>query len=153
MRWVALALLLIRRSVTRDPKTHFALVDVEADVRAELASELAQYHLAVSSAFGLLGEIVDSGNRRNLPLAAKIDVLLASRLQTDLRAVDLLSTLGYALQATTIASTVREIAVALMYIGGSNDRARDWGDHDKERRSYPQNQEREAEQHRHRHAR
>ena len=64
-------------------------------------------------------------------------MILASRLQTDLRGVALEASLGYALQAMTIASAVREIAVALMYIGADDGRARDWAQHDKEWCTYP----------------
>jgi hypothetical protein len=73
---------------------------------------------------------------RNCP-AAKVGLILVSRIANDLRVCSLTSQLGYGLQALVIGGTIIELVGALCYVGESDNRAASWAEHSDHRHSYP----------------
>ena len=114
-----------------------SITELESVVRARMEPELRDYVDVLGKAYNLLGEIVEASNVNQLSLSAKVQVMLAARLQEDLRSVDLTASLGYALAALTHASVVREVAYGMMYLD-SDDRALAWWAHQKENKAYPE---------------
>jgi hypothetical protein len=69
--------------------------------------------------------------------AAKVALILTSRLANDLRACSLLSQVGYGLQGLVQASTVVEVVGALSYVGCDDSRAFAWSQHTDFRHTFP----------------
>ena len=58
--------------------------------------------------------------------AAKVGLILTSRLTNDLRVCSLSAQLGYGIQALVVGATIVEVAGALAYVGDSVSRAARW---------------------------
>lgn len=69
--------------------------------------------------------------------AAKVGLILTTRLANDLRVCALTSQLGYGLQALVLAGTVVELVGSLSYVGESDSRAVKWAEHTNRRHTYP----------------
>jgi len=69
--------------------------------------------------------------------AAKVGLILTTRLANDLRVCSLAGQLGYGLQALVLAGTVVELVGSLSYVGGSDSRAVTWAEHTDRRHTYP----------------
>lgn len=69
--------------------------------------------------------------------AAKVGLILTTRLANDLRVCSLTSYLGYGLQALVLAGTVVELVGSLSYVGDSDSRAVSWAEHKDHRHTYP----------------
>ncbi len=69
--------------------------------------------------------------------AAKVGLILTSRLANDLRGCALLSQLGYGIQGLVLASTVVEVVGALSYVGYDDSRAVAWSTHKDFRHTFP----------------
>lgn len=69
--------------------------------------------------------------------AAKVGLILTSRLANDVRASAVLSQVGYGLQGLVLASTVVEVVGALSYVGYDDSRASEWSAHRDFRHTYP----------------
>ena len=69
--------------------------------------------------------------------AAKVGLILTTRLANDLRVCSLTSQLGYGLQALVLAGTVVELVGALSYVGDNDSRAVKWAEHTDHRHTYP----------------
>jgi len=67
--------------------------------------------------------------------AAKVGLILRSRLTNDLRVCSLSAQLGYGIQALLVGAAVVELVGALAYI--SDSRAENWAKHSNLRHSYP----------------
>ena len=69
--------------------------------------------------------------------AAKVGLILTTRLANDLRVCSLTSQIGYGLQALVLVGTVVEVVGALSYVGDSDCRAVSWAEHTDRRHTYP----------------
>lgn len=69
--------------------------------------------------------------------AAKVGLILTTRLANDLRVCALTSHLGYGLQALALAGSVIEVVGSLSYVSGSDDRAITWAEHTDLGHTYP----------------
>lgn len=69
--------------------------------------------------------------------AAKVGLILATRLANDLRVCSLASQLGYGLQALVCCGTVVELVGIMSYVGDSDSRAVSWAEHTDRRHTYP----------------
>ncbi len=69
--------------------------------------------------------------------AAKVGLMLTSRLANDIRVCSLTSYLGYGLQALGFSATVLEVVGALAFVGCSDSRAVGWAEHADPKRTYP----------------
>jgi len=69
--------------------------------------------------------------------AAKVGLILATRLANDLRVCSLTSQLGYGLQALVLAGTVVELVGTVSYVGENDSRAVSWAEHEDRRHTYP----------------
>jgi hypothetical protein len=113
--------------------------DIEAEVALQLAPYLGLYESSISDAFNLLARYImtmvelSDGTVEGL---AKVRLLLATRLQGDLRVVYQTARLGYGLPAMTIASVVQEVAFVMLYVD-SDARAKEWEQHQERKMSYP----------------
>lgn len=63
-------------------------------------------------------------------LSQRAELLLLSRLGNDLRCIVVLSGIGFPAQSVSLAAGSFETAFALAYIAGSEERSRQWVDHD-----------------------
>jgi len=69
--------------------------------------------------------------------AAKVGVILTSRLANDIRVCSLSAQLGYGIQALALGATIFEIVGALCHVGDSESRAIEWAKHADVRHTYP----------------
>jgi len=69
--------------------------------------------------------------------AAKVGLILTTRLANDLRVCVLTSYRGYGLQSLALVGTVVELVGALSYVGHSDERAVAWAEHRDLRHTYP----------------
>ena len=116
-----------------------SIAAVEEQVRAELEPHLAPYAECADRAFTLIEDVTDLASGI-LPQTApaNIQLLVLGRLQGDLRACWLSASVGYALPAMTLASSIQEIAFGAAYLESSDDRAREWVEHENEKKQYPE---------------
>src|SRR4051812_48843731 len=117
-----------------------SIEDVERDVADQLGAELADYRALVAVAWNMLGDVLSRGAAQAAVLtrAGKIAMPLLARVQADLLATVRLAETGYGMQALTLASSLHENAYIVMYIGNSDDRAREWMQHQNTRKQYPE---------------
>lgn len=113
---------------------------VEEQVRAQLEPHLAPYAEFAGHAFTLIEDVTDIASSGVLPQTAPANIQLTvlGRLQGDLRACWLSASVGYALPAMTLASSIQEIAFGAAYLESSDDRAREWVEHENEKKQYPE---------------
>lgn len=69
--------------------------------------------------------------------AAKVGLILTTRIANDLRVCHLASEGGYGLQGLVLVGTVVELVGALSYVGHDENRAKTWAAHTNRRRTYP----------------
>jgi hypothetical protein len=69
--------------------------------------------------------------------AAKVGLILTSRLTNDLRICSLSAQLGYGIQALLVGATIVELVGALAYVGNSESRAANWAKHSDLKHTYP----------------
>ncbi len=70
-----------------------------------------------------------------MPKALHVAVKLLLRLSNDLRSAQILTSMGYPIQAFAIAASMCEVAYTVAWIGGDETRAQVWLDHDDPTRS------------------
>ena len=112
---------------------------LEASVAAKLETDLREYEIMSALTFNAMSEI----NRRasawdDLSFSGKLGMILLARLQADLRVVTWAAATGYAVPAMTVAASLHENAYILMYIGNSDERAKEWVEHTKTKTTYPE---------------
>lgn len=117
-----------------------AIEEVERDVTERLRGDLADYRALVAVGWNMVGDLLSraAAHSAELTHAGKIGMPLLARIQADLRATMRVAETGYALPALTLASSLHENAYISMYIGDSDERAREWMEHQKTHKQYPE---------------
>ncbi len=112
------------------------------DVQRDFALRLGPFFTLADQTRALFERSLESvaGHPRadeNAVASTKVCLILAARLQNDLRACCILSRCGYGLQAMGLAASMLEIAGALFYVGRDEKRAIEWATHSDHGHSYP----------------
>jgi len=112
----------------------------EAEVREALASGIVDYENLIASIYDCitLAAVAFSQIEPHAKASGNLFALLLARLQGDLRVCVRAALDGYAIQALTLAATIHELSYQAIFIGGSDDRAREWSEHVNESRQYPE---------------
>ena len=119
-----------------------SIEEAEKKAASVLRSELKD-HLELTRGFmNLIGESVVSLGMRPIDECTqsfKVTSQLLIRLANDLRCIGLLAECGYHLQAWTIASSIYEVGITIAFIGGDDELAQKWIDHDKPDQAFLKN--------------
>src|SRR3989441_1123822 len=110
----------------------------EKRVAETLEPHLRAHQVLATSAFNLIGALlaqVPEAPINKLPKALHVAVKLMLRLSNDLRSVQILTSMGYPIQALSIAASMCEVAFTVAWIGADETRAQVWLDHDDPTRS------------------
>jgi len=116
---------------------------VEADVQRNFALRLGSFFALADQTHALLERSLElvAGYPQadeNTVAPAKVCIILAARLQNDLRVCSIVSSRGYGLQAMGLAASMLETAGTLFYVGRNESRAIEWAKHSDHGHSYPQ---------------
>jgi hypothetical protein len=113
-------------------------LEAESNAQDQLSNYLAPLVGLVEQTISLYERALDAIAEHPRPgAAAKVGLLLTSRLANDLRVCSLSARLGYGLPALGLGATIFEIVGALCYVGDSESRAADWAEHTDVRHTYP----------------
>lgn len=113
---------------------------LESELRAgrEIQSHLSSLFTLVDELDFLLERAINAHAETAAQTpAAKVCLILATRLANDIRVCSIASRQGYGLQGLGLVATVVELLGALSYIAASDDRAVAWAEHSNRRKSYP----------------
>ncbi|MGA9966456.1 MAG: hypothetical protein WBQ10_14755 [Terriglobales bacterium] len=114
------------------------LNEAESIARDQLSSRLAPLVALTEQTGSLYERAMDAiAEHPRHGAAAKVGLILASRLTNDLRVCSLSAQLGYGIQALVVGATIVEVAGALAYVGDSVSRAARWAEHSDLRHAYP----------------
>jgi hypothetical protein len=114
------------------------LSEVESVARDHLSSSLAPLVALTERTGSLYERAMDAIAEHPRPgAAAKVGLILTSRLTNDLRVCSLSAQFGYGIQALLVGATIVEITGALAYVGDSESRAAAWAEHSDLRHAYP----------------
>lgn len=128
----------INKLLSRRSQEH-ALTQLEASVRRALADELVDYSALLGRVYNAITHgLVLFGKHDNPPPVAKLQALILARILADLRVCQWTATGGYVFQAITLASVLHEVSYGLIYLGKSDDRAKEWIEHDNLKKTYPE---------------
>jgi hypothetical protein len=116
----------------------------EREIGLKLRKALAPYRVLGDGLVEVISEIVE-GLREREPGAEHAVALIAARLATEALAVHNLIGLGYPVQAFTIVGSMLELMHTAAYIGGNNERAREYFEHANRAKAYPGNVKRTIE--------
>jgi hypothetical protein len=119
-----------------------SIEDAEKKAANELLLKLKD-HLELTREFmNLIGESVISLGMRPIDectQSVEVTSRLLIRLANDLRCLGLLAERGYPLQAWTIASSIYEVGITIASIGGDDELAQKWNDHEKPDQAFLRN--------------
>jgi len=111
----------------------------ERKVRRQLKPFLKEYERLIALVYDYIPAAASVYARGPVQKpVGNLQLILLTRLQADLRVCQRSACDGYPLQALTIASSIHEISYGLIYLGDSNERAKQWTEHSNERRQYPE---------------
>jgi hypothetical protein len=104
-----------------------------------LADELVDYSSLVGKVYNAVTHGLELFSQHdNPPPVAKLQALILARLLADLRVCQWAATGGYVFQAITLASVLHEVSYGLVYLGKSDQRAKEWVEHDNLKKPYPE---------------
>ncbi len=109
-----------------------SLDTAEKHAAGQLEPQLREHQHITADAFNMISILlaqVPEGPMNTLPKALHVAVKLLLRLSNDLRSVQILASLGYPIQALTIAASMCEVTFAIVWIGADETRAQAWLDH------------------------
>lgn len=113
-------------------------LEAEADAQSHISSHLAPLVTLIEQTDSLYERALDAiANHPRPGAAAKVGLILTSRLTNDLRVCSLSAQLGYGIQALLVGATIVELVGALAYVGDSESRAANWAEHSDLRHTYP----------------
>lgn len=138
--WTRIRQRFLREPVANPLNSDTPIEELEENVRGRLREELRDYKSLVATAFNLVSELnrIASEDNDRLGPVARLQMVIFARLQGDLRVCEWAASTGYALQAMTMASAIHEVAYALIYLGDSDARAKEWIEHEKMHKQYPE---------------
>lgn len=115
---------------------------VEGDIQRYFALGLGSFLALGDQTYVLLERSLElvAGRPRsdeNTVASTKVCVVLAARLQNDLRVCSIVSSRGYGLQAMGLAASMLETAGTLFYVGQNEKRAIEWAKHSDHAHSHP----------------
>jgi hypothetical protein len=109
-----------------------SLDDVEEAAIKANDAELRGHLALAASAAKVIGRVMDMSTLKpwdDVSLAERVGLALLVRVHNDLRCAALVGARGYPLQAATQIAPAFEAAYAVAHIGSSEDRAREWVEH------------------------
>ncbi len=113
-------------------------LEAESNAQGHISSCLAPLITLVEQTISLYERALDAiAEHPRSGAAAKVGLILTSRLANDLRVCSLSAQLGYGIQALGLGATIFEIVGALSYVGDSESRAASWAEHTDVRNTYP----------------
>lgn len=114
------------------------LAEREEQVAAQMRVGIRPYVLLSAQAYNLFIQWANAIAGKALSQPAVIMLTVSARVLADLRVCQWAAEHGYAIQASTMAATIHEIAYSAAYIGESEQRAAEWLVHENEKRQYPE---------------
>ncbi len=113
-------------------------LEAESAAQAHISTYLGPLVTLVEQTISLNERALDAIAEHPRPgAAAKVGLILTSRLTNDLRVCSLSAQLGYGIQALGLGATIFEIVGALCHVGDSESRAAEWAEHSDLKRTYP----------------
>jgi len=114
-------------------KADISLQESEAEATRSLAKDLSPHVHLADRALDLAASTLDSLPPQRLatvPKSRRVASSLMARLMNDLRCVEIVVTRGYAIQGISLGGAIYETAFTIAYIGGDEEIAQEWIDHD-----------------------
>lgn len=117
--------------------THLPWSALERVAAKHLRQPLAPYLRLARRAQSLVAKAVEVSTPLSLGQAAQVQARLMVQASLQLRVAAIAAERGYSLQAVAAGATVYELAGAVGFMRGSDERARQWLAHNDQRQSYP----------------
>jgi len=116
-----------------------SLQESEAQAATMLAQELSPHIHLTTRAYDLAASTLESIPRQRLvtvPKSRRVASSLLACLMNDVRCVEIIVSRGYAIQGVSLGAPIYETAFTIAYIGGNDDLAQMWIDHDNPTRPF-----------------
>lgn len=113
--------------------------EYNATSAAQLRQEIADHLHLAEHVWAMIIHTLDNAPRDDVLVwrpSLQVCLVLLGRLATDLQCVCQLASQGYYDQACTVAASIFEIAHTVHYVAYDDERAQDWIEHRKPKRSY-----------------
>jgi hypothetical protein len=120
-------------------RSQLSLEEEEQAARKLLLPELCRHLELASCAYNVIWKVLATFNDTQLDelsLPLKVRHVLLARLADDLRATELLCSLGYSVQACTVTASIFELAHTILFIDNDEKCVEEWLNHEKLTRSF-----------------